>query len=81
MSEYLMQDAMMGHTLSDLPQNLSKLVAPVQPEKGGLVTTGANGVWVSPGYKHLLHVCRGSLLGITAAPHEALVFRLPLHPL
>ncbi len=57
-----MQDSTALDTLKSLtPQNLTKLL--ITAERGGLITVNENGVWVSPGCKHVLHVCRGSLLG------------------
>lgn len=46
--------------LAEFP--LTKLVVPAG-EKGGLITVGQSGVWVSQGYRHVLSICRGSLMG------------------
>ena len=41
-------------------QNLARLLG---GDKGGLLRAGTNGIWVCPGHKNVLHVCRGSLIG------------------
>ena len=41
------------------PQNLAYIL---HHQRGGLVC-GRSGVWFCPEYKHLLHVCRGSVEG------------------
>ncbi len=58
MEDYRAIDAL--KSLAAFPQNLAKIVA---KEKGGLVAVGSNGIWVCPGNKHVLHVCRGGLTG------------------
>ena len=60
-----MQDVTTLDSLKNLassldPQNLAKVL---QSQQGGLLAAGVNGVWVCPGFKHVLHVCRGSLMG------------------
>ena len=63
LSEYLMEDYKAVDTLKSLatfPQNLSKIIA---KEKGGLMAVGSNGIWICPGCKHVLHVCRGGITG------------------
>ncbi len=63
MSEYLMQDSTAVETLISLasfPQNIPKVVS---KEKGGLITVTQNGIWICPGSKHVLHVCRGGITG------------------
>ena len=48
-------------SLATFPQNLGKILA---KEKGGLITVGNNGIWICPGRKHVLHVCRGGITGM-----------------
>lgn len=62
--EYLMRDATTMDMLKAFtkkldPQNLAYILS---HQRGGLVC-GRSGVWFCPEYKHLLHVCRGSIEG------------------
>lgn len=60
-SEYVMQDTVKSQSrkLAGLP----RMVAP-SDQAPGLLAVGANGVWVCPYSKNILHICRGSLTGL-----------------
>ncbi len=47
-------------SLAVFPQNLSMITA---KESGGLIAAGNNGIWMCPGNKHVLHVCRSGITG------------------
>ena len=44
-------------SLMEVPQKMAKM------SSGGLVAATQQGIWLCPDFKHILHVCRGSLLG------------------
>ena len=54
-------------SLTTFPQNLAKIIA---KEKGGLIAVGNNGIWICPGCKHVLHVCRGGITGMNMIKHN-----------
>ena len=59
MKDITTMDMLKAFTKKLDPQNLTYIL---HHQRGGLIC-GRSGIWYCPEYKHLLHVCRGSIEG------------------
>ncbi|CAH1791291.1 unnamed protein product [Owenia fusiformis] len=62
---YLMQETSPLDSLKSMigPTQLGNLASAVLQQHGGLTASGSNGLWLCLGFKHILTVCRGNLMG------------------